>query len=155
MINTLPETEPLPSARICAESQIKTLGKEGFAESFLFGSRHRINTWQTGFFAESQTKSSRHRKEHSPKISLSRANWPTLGKEFLCQVQFFSLSANKFLKITFLPPNFFYPQHTLIKNLCSKLAQFQLCLLYLKILLLNRYFFVYVRYELQVHEVIE
>jgi hypothetical protein len=82
--------------------------------------------------------------------SLPRGKQKALGTEkntrqrFLCQVQFFSLSAKKFLKITFLPPNFFYPQHKFIKNLCSKLTQFQLCLLYLKILLLNRYFFVYV-----------
>jgi hypothetical protein len=50
--------------------------------------------------------------------SLPRGKQKALAKdlEFLCQVQFFSLSAKKFLKITFLPPNFFYPQHTLIKK---------------------------------------
>jgi hypothetical protein len=40
------------------------------------------------FSAESQTKSFWHRKKYSPKISLPRANWMALGKEFLCQVQF-------------------------------------------------------------------
>jgi hypothetical protein len=56
-------------------------------------------------------------------------------------VQFLDSRQRNFKKITFLPPIFFSHQHTLIQNLCSNLTQFQLCFLYLKILLLSRYFF--------------
>jgi hypothetical protein len=90
----------------------KTLGKEAFAESQIKNSRQRKNTRQRGFFAESQPENSRQRKntQHS---SRQRIYLPSA---------IFFLSGKKFLKITFLPPNFFYLQHTLIKNLCSKLA---------------------------------
>jgi hypothetical protein len=77
----------------------------------------------------------------SAKNFFAKCNFLTLGKENL--------------KNHFFASNFFYHQHTLIQNLCSNLAQFQLYLLYLKILILSRYFFVYVRYELQVHDIIE
>jgi hypothetical protein len=51
-----------------------------------------------------------------------RKIYQALGKEFLCQVQFSDSRQRKFKKITFLPPIFFYPQHTLIQNLHSNLA---------------------------------
>jgi hypothetical protein len=80
-------------------------------------------------------------KKHSAQISLPRAKQLAVGKEI-------------FKKSLFLSPICFYPQHILIQDLCSNLAQFELCLLYLTILLLLGIFFAYVRYELQMHEII-
>jgi hypothetical protein len=120
-------------------AKLKTLGKEVFAESFLFGSRHRKNTWQTDFFAESQTKSSRHRK-NPPKISLPRAKQKTLGKENL--------------KNHFFASNFFLSSTYTYTKLMLKFGTISTLFVIFKILLLSRYFFVCVRYELQVHEII-
>jgi hypothetical protein len=70
-------------------------------------------------------------------------------------VSAWALLTVKFSKnFTFSCPNFFLAPHTIIQCTCSKLASFCLCLLYLTISLLCTYFFVYVRYELQVHKII-
>jgi hypothetical protein len=78
IVVSLPEFQSLPRVWFCAGTE--------------------PDSRQTGFFAESQTKSSRHRKKHSPKISLPRAKQKTLGKENL-KKHFFA--SNFFLSSTF------------------------------------------------------
>jgi hypothetical protein len=57
-------------------------------------------------------------------VSVPRAKQKTLGKEkntwqrFLCQEQIFWLWQRNLKKIIFSHPIFFYPQHTLVQNLC-------------------------------------
>jgi hypothetical protein len=126
-LSTLPEFQSLPRVCFCAESQIKN-------------SRQRRNTANRLLCREANKKLSTQ-KETLAKDFFTKSQLADSRQRISLPSAIFSLSAKKFLKITFLPPNFFYPQHTLIKNLCSKLAKFQLCLLYLKFLLLKRYFF--------------
>jgi hypothetical protein len=40
------------------------------------------------------------------------------AKNFFAKCNFLTFGKENFKKITFLPPIFYYPQHTLIQNLC-------------------------------------
>jgi hypothetical protein len=107
----LPESEALPRVRFCAESKIKNSRQTRLCRERNKKLLTQKNTRHRGFFTESQIKNSRERKN----------TW----QRFLCPEQIFLALGKEILKIIFLPPIFFfYPQHTLVQNLCSNLAQF-------------------------------
>jgi hypothetical protein len=76
------------------------------------------------FFAESQTKSSRHRKNTRQRFLYQEPTGWLSAKNFFAKCNFLTLRKENLKNHFFASNFFFYPQHTLIQNLCSNLAQF-------------------------------
>jgi hypothetical protein len=101
------------SLRLRREPKTRLTTEGLFAESSLL----RASDTTQKFFADSQIENTRQR-------ILWRANRMALGllaKNFFVECNFSSLN-KEILKNHFLPPKFFYPQHSLIQNLCLNLA---------------------------------
>jgi hypothetical protein len=92
--------------------------------------------------------------------SLPRANKKTLDKEkntrhgFLCRELNGWLSAKKFLKISFFISNLFLSSTYTYIKLMLKFGTILTLFAIFNNFTSSRYFFTYVRYELQVHEMI-
>jgi hypothetical protein len=118
---TLPESQPLLSARSFAESNPKKLStKKTLPRAKQKKLSAKKNTRQKGFFAQSPAKNPAKAKPCQRNCFLSAFFW--LSAKILCRVHFSAL--DKKLKHSLSSLQTFSILNTLIPNSCSNLAYF-------------------------------